>query len=210
MSPFELNRKISEIEEGLRSAATACVSLLLLAALALAGGYGAHRLSQGTARTVAAMATVGAIVAIAAGQVFRWQRGEAYEDVIVSGFRHVRPQEVAKRAAKLVLPSQRRQMAEALDRLAEAGTTSMRTPVPVHRDALRECEAQLRFIAESLRRTDTELHASGMVLLRRLVCDGATSPVFRIEAPPRELERQLDVIATLFEPASRARLELAA
>jgi hypothetical protein len=205
MSPSELNRKIADIEEGLRSAFTACASLIVLALLSVAGGFGVHQLSQGIARTVAVIAVLGAIISLGAAIGLRWRRAEVYEDVIVAGFRHVSSHEVARRAATLVLPSRRRQMAEALDRLADVAITGERTPVPVHREALRACEGQLRSIAVALRHTDTELRAAGMVLLRRLICDGATSPVFRVEAPPRELERLLDVIASeLFGSSSRA------
>jgi len=125
----------------------------------------------------------------------RWRRAEVYEDVIVAGFRHVRPKEVGARARSLVHPTRRLQLAEALDRLVESARRERPTPVPIHRDALRECEPQLRTIAGTLRHTETELRPAGMVLLRRLICDGATSPVFRLEARPRELERQLDIIA---------------
>jgi hypothetical protein len=203
MTPSELNAKISTIEEQLRSAITAGLSLICFAVAALAAGYGVHQLAEGTARTLAVIAGIGAAAALTVGLALRWRRAEVYEDVIVSGFRHVRPQQVRERAKKLVRPSRRLQIAEALDRLVDAARLDIPTPVPIHRDALCECEPQLRTIAGALRHVDIELRPAGIVLLRRLICDGATSPVFRLEAPPRELERQLAVIVSeLNDPGS--------
>src|SRR3954451_8419120 len=120
MTPFELNRQLREIDDRLRSVATACASLLVFAILTLAGGYGLHRLDLGTARTLAITAAFGALLSVVVGRLLAWHRREVYETVIVSGFRHVPPHEVGRRAAKLVLPAQRLQMATALERLMDS------------------------------------------------------------------------------------------
>ena len=70
----------------------------------------------------------------------------------------------------------------------------MPTPVPVHRDALIELQPEVQLISTILRRDDVELEPAGMVLLRRLVTDGTTSPLFQPAAEPRELERELERI----------------
>ena len=45
-----------------------------------------------------------------------------------------------------------------------------------------------------LRTHEVELEPAGMVLLGRFVTDGSSSPLFRVNADPRELEHELERI----------------
>jgi hypothetical protein len=42
-----------------------------------------------------------------------------------------------------------------------------------------------------LRTAEVELEPAGMVLLGRFISDGATSPLFKLNAHPAEVEREL-------------------
>ena len=66
--------------------------------------------------------------------------------------------------------------------------------MPLHRPALREMAPQVRELTARLREPSTEVQASGMVLVRRLVTDGAESPIFAPVGQPRDLQRALDRI----------------
>jgi hypothetical protein len=66
--------------------------------------------------------------------------------------------------------------------------------VPVHRNALIELQPKVLMISTILRRDDVDLEPAGMVLLRRLVTDGTTSPLFHPAAESCELERELERI----------------
>jgi hypothetical protein len=55
----------------------------------------------------------------------------------------------------------------------------------------------VRQLSLILRTDDVELRPAGMVLLTRLVTDGATSPLYRLNADQRELQRELDRITAV-------------
>ena len=94
------------------------------------------------------------------------------------GFRHVGGPDVGRRAAELVHIRRRRQLADTLERFVEVAATNHPCSVPLHRPALREMAPQVRELTARLREPSTEVQASGMVLVRRLVTDGAVSPIF--------------------------------
>ena len=129
-----------------------------------------------------------------ASRVFSWQRDEIYDDIVLAGFRHVHPAAVARRARNWSRSttgggSQTRSTA-----LSSPPSSGSHWLVPVHRDALIELQPKVRMISTILRRDDLDLEPAGMVLLRRLVTDGTTSPLFRPAAQPSELERELERI----------------
>jgi len=194
LTPSELTAGVSRANERIRSALTGATSLAVLAVIALAGGYGVHRIQPGLAKPMAVLSLGGVLVLAVAGRVFSWQRDEIYDDIVLAGFRHVHPAEVARRARQLVSISHRRRFADTLDRFVAAAVERQPTPVPVHRDALIELQPEVQLISTILRRDDVELEPAGMVLLRRLVTDGTTSPLFQPAAEPRELERELERI----------------
>jgi hypothetical protein len=191
MTPSELTALLARANDRLRSALTGASSLVLLALLALISSYGVHKIQAGMAKTVAVLAVLGVALLILAYRFFRWQRDELYDDVVLHGFRHVHPQAVARRAAELVSRRQRRQIADTLDRFVEAAVENHPTPVPVHRGALIELRPQVAELSTILRTPDVELEPAGMVLLGRFISDGATSPLFKLNAHPTEMEREL-------------------
>jgi hypothetical protein len=194
MNPSDMTAMLARLNERSRSAVTGASSLLLLALVTVIGGYVLHRLPSGLAKTILVLAAAGILGLLAASRFFAWQRQEIYDDIVLAGFRHVHAPAVARRAADLVSRARRRQMADTLDRFVDAAVANQPTPVPVHRGALRELQPQVRQISTILRTEHVELEPAGMVLLRRFVTDGASSPLFRVNAETRELARELERI----------------
>lgn len=194
MTPNELTAMLARLNDRIRSAITGASSLVALALVALVGAYGLHRIAPDMARIVAVLAVVGGIVLVLAYRFFAWQREEVYDDIVLHGFRHVHPHAVARRTAQLVSRTRRCQLADTLDRFVAAAVENHRTPVPVHRSALIELKPQVTQLSSILRTEAVPLEPAGMVLLSRLVTDGATSPLYRLNADPRELRRELDRI----------------
>ena len=194
MTPSELTAMLARANERIRSAVTGASSLLAFALVTLLGGYVLHRVPAGITKTILVLAAAGVLGLLAASRFFAWQREELYDDVVLAGFRHVHAAAVARRAAELVSSGRRRQLADTLDRFVEAAVANQPTPVPVHRHGLRELHPQVRQITTILRTDELELEPAGMVLLRRFVTDGATSPLFRLNADTREIARELERI----------------
>lgn len=194
MTPSELTALLARLNDRIRSAITGASSLAVLAVVAIIAGYGAHRIAPEMAKTVAVLAVAGGLALIVAGRFYAWQREEVYDDIVLQGFRHVHPAAVARRAAALVSRSRRRQLADTLDRYVSAAVDNHPTPVPVHRSAILAVRPQVRHLSLILRTEDVELEPAGMVLLSRLITDGATSPLYRLTADERELRRELERI----------------
>jgi hypothetical protein len=194
MTPNEFTAMLARLNDRIRSAITGASSLVILALVALVAAYGLHTIASGMAVTVAVLAVSGGIVLGVAYRFFTWQREELYDDIVLHGFRHVHPHAVARRTAELVSRARRRQLADTLDRFVTAAIENRRMPVPVHRSALIELKPEVTQLSSILRTEELPLEPAGMVLLSRLVTDGATSPLYRLNADPRELRRELDRI----------------
>ncbi len=194
MSPADFIHALSIVNERLKTARTVAISLLCFAAVALAGTYGVRAIQPGMAKTMAAIALIGGLGAIVAGRLLNLHRVEILDDILLSGFRHVGGPDVGRRAAELVHIRRRRQLADTLERFVEVAATNHPCSVPLHRPALREMAPQVRELTARLREPSTEVQASGMVLVRRLVTDGAESPIFAPVGEPRDLQRALDRI----------------
>jgi hypothetical protein len=194
MSPADFIHALSVVNERLKTARTVAISLLCFAAVALAGTYGVRAIQPGMAKTMAAIAVIGGLGAIVAGRLLNLHRMEILDDILLSGFRHVGGPDVGRRAAELVHIRRRRQLADTLERFVEVAATNHPCSVPLHRPALREMAPQVRQLTARLREPSTEVQASGMVLVRRLVTDGAESPIFAPVGEPRDLQRALDRI----------------
>jgi hypothetical protein len=194
MSPADFIHALSIVNERLKNARTVAISLLCFAGLALAGTYAARAIEPGMAKTMAAIALIGGLGAIVAGRLLNLHRIEILDDILLSGFRHVGGPEVGRRAAELVHIGRRRQLADTLERFVEVAASNDPCSVPLHRPALREMAPQVRELTARLREPSTEVQASGMVLVRRLVTDGAVSPIFAPVGPPRDLQRALERI----------------
>jgi len=194
MSPADFIHALSIVNERLKTARTVAISLLCFAAVALAGTYGVRAIQPGMAKTMAAIALIGGLGAIVAGRLLNLHRVEILDDILLSGFRHVGGPDVGRRAAELVHIRRRRQLADTIERFVEVAATNDPCSVRLHRRALSEMAPQVRELTARLREPSTEVQASGMVLVRRLVTDGAESPIFAPVGEPRDLQRALDRI----------------
>jgi hypothetical protein len=194
MTPAEFIHALSLVNERLKTARTMAISLLAFAALALAGTYGVRAIQPGMAKTMAAIAVVGGLGAVATTRILRLHRTEILDDILLSGFRHVGGPDVGRRAAELVTLDRRRQLADTLERFVEVAATNDPCSVPLHRPALREMAPKVLELTTRLREAELRVEPSGMVLVRRLVTDGCESPIFAPIGPPRDLERALERI----------------
>ncbi|HEX2587192.1 MAG TPA: hypothetical protein VHL51_02920 [Gaiellales bacterium] len=194
MTPSEMTALLARLNDRIRSAVTGASSLAVLAVVSIIAGYGVHRVAPELAKTVAFFAILGGLGMIVAYRFYTWQREEVYDDIVLQGFRHVHPAAVARRAAALVSRTRRTQLADTLDRYVSAAQENHPTPVPVHRSAILAVRPQVRQLSLILRTEEVELEPAGMVLLTRLITDGATSPLYRLSADERELRRELDRI----------------
>jgi hypothetical protein len=194
MTPAEFIHALSLVNERLKTARTMAISLLAFAALALAGTYGVRAIQPGMAKTMAAIAVVGGLGAVATTRILRLHRTEILDDILLSGFRHVGGPDVGRRAAELVTLHRRRQLADTLERFVEVAATNDPCSVPLHRPALREMAPKVLELTTRLREAELRVEPSGMVLVRRLVTDGCESPIFAPIGPPRDLERALERI----------------
>src|SRR5689334_4155588 len=207
MTPSDFSRALKLVSDRLQSVYTAALALLVFAGVALAAGYGLNAVQEGFAETAAGLAVAGAVGALAAGRMLVWRRDDLCDDILLAGFRHVGGRFVERRAADLMSIVRRRQLADTLDRFLEAAADNRPTGVPLHRPAVRKCGPQIRHLAAVLRAPDRQATPAGMVLVRRLVTDGAESPLFHPTSGPRNLERALDRIhAELGTDADELRL----
>jgi hypothetical protein len=92
-------------------------------------------------------------------------------------------------------------LAGTLERFLEISLCNQLTAVPLDRQAVRELEPHIRGLCARVRAVEVEVHAAGMVLLRRLITDGSTSPLFRAGGHGPELERAIANIHAHLGPA---------
>lgn len=210
MAPSELTRALSLIDERLKTAYTVAGSLLGFAAAAFAAVFVLRGITPNLAATAAAISVIGAAGALAASRVCVWRREELYDEVVLSGYRHVGGDAVNRHAEMLVSADRRLMLARTLERFLEISLRNQLTAVPLDRPAVRELEPHIRGLCARVRAVDVDVHAAGMVLLRRLITDGATSPLFRasseLENHAPELERAIENIHAHLGPAPVIRL----
>jgi hypothetical protein len=193
MAPSELTHALTVVDERLKTAHTVALSLLTFAAASLVAVFAVHGIAS-LARTSAALAVIGALGAIVASRMIVSQRSELYDQIVLGGFRHVGGPGVALHTADLVSPARRQMFANTLERFIDVAVENTRAAVPLDRRTLRELEPHLRGLCARVRALDVAVEPAGMVLLRRLLTDGATSPLFRLGGPKPELERAIEHI----------------
>ncbi len=211
MTPSDLTNALNHVNDRLRSAWTAAAALGTLAVLSVIAQqvFAAFAFRMAEALVITSLA--GVAVALGIARICSWQRIDVYEAILLTRYRHVRNDAVTRYAAKLVSLPYRRRIATGLDRFVEATHAGLPTAVPVNRPAVRELTPRLELIAATLRAPDQVVTPEGMVMLRQLVTDGATSPLFHATGEPRDLERALDRIDSyLVEYAPERALALAA
>jgi hypothetical protein len=209
MAPSEFTHALSIVDERLRTAYTVAASLISYACAALAAVFVVHGITP-LVRTSSALAVLGGLGAVAAARVLQWQRTEIHDEIVLSGYRHVGGAEIARHTADLISPKRRRMLAATLERFLDAAVRGQGAAVPLNRKALCELEPNIRGLCSRLRTVDVAVDPAGMVLLRRLLTDGATSPIFRAHGPLHELERALERIHNLLGPMPVVQLRPAA
>jgi len=193
MAPSEFTHALAVVDERLRTAYTVALSLLVFAAGAFVAVFAVHG-AAGLAGTSAVLAMIGGLGAIVASRMLVWKRTEIYDEIILSGFRHVGGAAIARHAADLISPARRRMFANTLERFVEVAVSNQLSSVPLDRHRVRELEPQMRGLCARVRALDVGVDPAGMVLLRRLITDGATSPLFSVGDDKPDLEHELERI----------------
>lgn len=201
MAPSEFTHALATVDERLRTAHTVAASLFSYACVALAAMLVVGGLTP-LAGMSSVLAAIGALGAMAASRMLQWKRTEIHDEIVLSGFRHVGGAAVARHSADLISPERRQMFAGTLERLLEFAVRGQVAAVPLNRSAMRELEPEMRGLCTRLRALDIAVEPAGMVLLRRLLTDGATSPLFKAHDPIRELERAIERIHCLLGPMS--------
>jgi hypothetical protein len=205
MAPSELHHALSAIDERLKTAYTVAGSLLVFATAALVAVFALRDITPNLAATASAISVVGAAGALVASRACVWRREELYDEIVLSGYRHVGGTAVNRHAEVLVSADRRLVLARTLERFLEISLRNQLTAVPLDRPTVRELEPHIRGLCARVRAVDVDVHAAGMVLLRRLVTDGVTSPLFRastdLECNRPELERAIQSIHAHLGPA---------
>src|SRR5205085_3809039 len=194
VSPSAISQTLSVIDDRIRTARTAAMSLFCFAAVALVAASLGRAVAPGFAATSAALAAVGGAGAVLATRVIGWQRTEVFDEIVLAGYRHVGGDGVARHIQELVNPGRRHMLAGTLERFLEVALGRHLAAVPLNRAGLCELEPHVRGLVTRVRNVDAVVDPAGMVLLRRLVTDGSTSPVFRVGGQPAELERAIELI----------------
>lgn len=195
-TPSELSTALSRTRERRRAAATTSLSLIALTLIAAAAAGFVRAVQPSLAITCAVIAAAGGAGAFVASRLFGMRHDDLCDDILVSGLeRHVPEPAVRERAAKLVSGRQRAQLATTLERFIAAANHRQPLAVPLSRRAVRDLTPQLRALTEVLRTDRRPVTPAGMVLVRRLITEGAESPLYHAASgTPRDLERALRVI----------------
>ena len=205
MAPSELNHALSVIDERLQTAYTVVGSLLCFAAAAFVAVFALRDVTPDLAATASVISVIGASGAAVASRVCVWRREELYDEIVLAGYRHVGGDAVIRHAEALVSADRRQMLASTLERFLEISLRHQLTAVPLDRRAVRELEPHIRGLCARVRAVDVAVHAAGMVLLRRLITDGAGSPLFRasgdLHGNAPELERAIADIHAHLGPA---------
>jgi len=209
MAPSEFHNALSIVDERLRTAYTVAASLMSYACVALVAVFVVHGITP-LIGTSSVLAVLGGLGAVAAARMLHWKRTEIYDEIVLSGYRHVGGSAIARHSADLVSPARRRMLAETMERLLEFAVRRQVAAVPLNRSAMRELEPNIRGLCTRLRAVDIAVDPAGMVLLRRLLTDGATSPLFKAHGPLRELDRAIERIHALLGPMPVTQLRTAA
>jgi|SRR5690242_2412111 hypothetical protein len=199
MAPSELTTRLDVVNERLTTAYTVAASLLAFAVASTIAAFAVGSI-MGLAVSSAVIATIGAGGALAASRMIIWQRCDVYDEIVLAGYRHVGGSAVTRHAADLVSADRRQVLAATLERFLEVSLQGQLGAVPLDRHTLRDLEPNIRGLCARVRAIEVPVEAAGMVLLRRLLTDGATSPLFHMGGPKLELERTLERIHSMLGP----------
>jgi hypothetical protein len=193
MSPSELTTKLTAIDERLRSLAFSVSSLALMALVAAPVAVDLGYVRPLAGWLTVAVASLGVVVVAIWASHLRGVRDRVYDDIVLAGFRHVRPQAVQRRIQQLRSRGHRKRLASTLERFTDPRIDPF-LPVPIERRTVRGLQPRVRRISAMLRDEHEAPAATGIVLLSRLLYDGASSPLYGKRGDRRQVARQLDLI----------------
>ena len=193
MSPSEFTVKLTALDERLRSLAFSVCSLLLMALVCAPISVDLGFARPLTGELTAAVAVLGVVVVAVWASHLKGLRDHVYDDIVLSGFRHVRPQAVQRRIQQLRSHANRRRLATTLERFTDPRLDPW-LPVPIERRTVRGLQPRVRRISAILRDEHEAPDPAGIVLLSRLLFDGSSSPLFGSRGDHRQVARQLDLI----------------
>jgi hypothetical protein len=193
MSPSELTARLTAIDERLHSLAFSVCSLALMGLVVAPVSVDLGFLKPRAGELTAVVAILGLVVVGLWRSHLKGTRDHIYDDIVLAGFRHVRPQAVQRRIQELRSYRHRRRLAITLERFTDPRPDPWR-PVPIESRTVRGLQPRVRRISAMLRNKQDAPSAEGIVLLSRLLLDGATSPLFGRRGDHRQVARQLDVI----------------
>ncbi len=205
MTPFELTHQLARVHDRLLTAWTASAALVAFTAAAAPMHPVFGLMSFRLAVVLVATAALGAAVALGAVRYVLWQRDELRDAIVLTRFRHVGGDAVARHAERLIDPRRRAQAARGIRRFVESAVAGLPSPVPMNRPAIRVYAPRLEAIAAALGAVDQPVTPQAMVMIRRLITNGATSPLFYPVGDARDLEREIERIErelTAAEPGS--------
>jgi hypothetical protein len=210
MSPSEFTQSLSVLDDHIKTAATAAASLLGFAVAVLVAAFAAHLVNPGLAATSAALAVAGGLAAFAASRMLGWRRTDLYDEIVLAGYRHVSRDAVAGHVERLLAPERRRRFADTLEQYLEIALRGDLSAVPLARTALRDVETHVRGLSARLRASHLAVDPAGMVLVRRLLTDGATSPLFATRSNGDDLAQAIESIHSQLGPMPVIQLRLPA
>ncbi len=212
VTPFDLTETLARINERLHTAWTAAAALATLTVLAVIARQVFGALSFEMAEALIGTSLLGAVLAIGIARYVGWQRDEVYDEIVLTRFRHVGGDPVRRYAAALTSLKRRRQFAGGIERFVETAESGLPSPLPLNRLVVNEHAERLGRLADALRSEDQVVTPEGMVLVRRLICNGASSPLFAgANTPAADLGKTLDHIEDMLALHARERsLALAA
>jgi hypothetical protein len=193
VSPSEYTTRLTALDERIRSLALSVCSLALMALVGapVSVDLGVVRPLAGELTAVVAVLGIG-LAAFWASHL-KGLRNHLYDDIVLSGFRHVRPQKVQRRIQHLRSRTNRRRLASTLERFTDPRPDPW-LPVPIESRTVRGLQPRVRRISAILRDEQDAPEPIGIVLLSRLLFDGASSPLFGRRGDRRQVARQLDLI----------------
>jgi hypothetical protein len=193
MSPSEFTTRLTALDERIRSLAFSVCSLALMALVGAPVSVDLGFIRPLAGELTAVVAVLGIAVVGFWLSHLTGLRNHVYDDIVLSGFRHVRPQKVQRRIKQLRSRTNRRRLASTLERFTDPRPDPW-LPVPIYSHTVRGLQPRVRRISALLRDEHGAPEPTGIVLLSRLLFDGASSPLFGRRGDSRQVARQLDLI----------------
>jgi hypothetical protein len=187
--------RLQELRNRTRAMGEWCISLLVLGGVLWLVGW------HGLAISVA----VGAAAAVAIGGLAVDERRRLVLALVAQGDATSIP-EVRALADRLAGdPSERHRVANSLRTAARAKGTGGRGPMLVASGRVTAYAPRLLALADAIEDPRRTVSPPAVALCRRLLCDGASSPLYNPNLPERDLERVLRAVEAGIAPPTMGR-----